>query len=340
MALVTSRADEIAAFLHHIGWATADRVNIAGDASARRYDRLTLPDGQRAVLMDAPPNKGEDVRPFVTIAEHLRAHGLSAPEIYHCNSATGLLLIEDFGDALFARLMAADPANIQPLYTASIDVLIKLRQVPILDLPVCDATWLTDMLEPVFEWYAPDASRAMHTTFVHMFRPLAEQVATADKNIMLRDYHAENLLLLEDRGNHNRVGILDFQDAMLAHPAYDLVSLLQDARRDVSSETEAEIMAYYLRQTDTPEEPFKTDYAILGLQRNLRILGIFARLCLRDGKPQYLDKIPRVWGYIIRNLGHPALRPLAPHVIDMLPEPTPSFLDQLKSKCPQAPPQL
>lgn len=322
-------------FLHQTGWSGASSKRIAGDASNRKYDRLTKTDGNTLILMDAPPDTGEDVRPFIQIAGFLRETGLSAPEIHHADPENGLLLIEDFGDALFADLMTQDPEQQTRLYQAAADVLIHLSQVAPLDLSVCDAPWLIEMTAPVFEWFIGD--HGQEAAFAQAFQPFAEQAAHGKKVLMLRDYHAQNLLLLPDRAGVRQVGLLDFQDAMLAHPAYDLVSILQDARRDVAPETEQDILQYYLAKTPDAEPDFDLIYATLGLQRNLRILGIFARLCLRDGKPEYVDLIPRVWGYVQRNLTHPHLAPLATLVGAILPEPTTSFLESMKSRCPTPP---
>ncbi|WP_235602451.1 aminoglycoside phosphotransferase family protein [Sulfitobacter geojensis] len=331
------RAGEIACFLENTRWANATRKPVAGDASARRYDRLTDQDGSTAILMDAPPDTGEDVRPFITIANHLRAIGLSAPEILHQDPRAGLLLIEDFGDALFADLIAHDPAQEIPLYRAAADVLIHLRSASNPDLPVCDAEWLVDMIAPLFEWYAQDVDAAAKAAFIAEFKSFADRAVIGGPVLILRDYHAQNLLLLPDRKGVKRVGLLDFQDALIGPAAYDLVSILQDARRAVSPEIEDEIIAYVLAATGDDPAIFQTSYAILGLQRNLRILGIFARLCLRDGKAQYVDIIPRVWGYVQRNLGHPDLAALSVVLTPLLPEPTPSFLEHLKRQCPHKP---
>jgi aminoglycoside/choline kinase family phosphotransferase len=324
-------------FLTDTGWANAARKQVAGDASNRKYDRLSKPDGTTAILMDAPPETGEDVRPFVTIADHLRKSGLSTPAIYHQDPDAGLLLIEDFGDALFADLMAADPSKEIPLYQAAADVLIHLGDAETPSLQVCDTDWLSTMIEPVFEWYTPDTNAQSRSSFTAHFSPLALRANTGKQVLILRDYHAQNLLLLPERTGIARVGLLDFQDAMIGHPAYDLVSILQDARRDVSPEVESEIIRYMLAQIDADPAEFRTVYAILGLQRNLRILGIFARLCLRDGKASYVDLIPRVWAYIQRNLAHPELAPLKSDLNQLLPTPTPLFLEHMNSLCPPQP---
>ena len=328
---MSARDAIIEKFLEVEGWGTATRVQVAGDASNRRYDRLTQADGRTAILMDAPPETGENVRPFVFLSNWLRARGLSTPEIYAENTAEGLLIIEDFGDDLFARLMVNDPDQIDPLYRAAVEVLLTLRSIEKPALTPCDAAWLTEMLEPAFEWYAPYLTAAQRTEIENIFEPFAQEVAQQDRVIMLRDYHVENLLLLPDRAGVARVGLLDFQDAMLAHPAYDLVSILQDARRDVDQTIEEKFVTYYLDHAGMDPERFRRDYAVLGLQRNLRIVGIFARLSQRDGKPHYVDMIPRVWGYVMRNLAHPDLAELRACITAAFPNPTPDLLRGLKT---------
>lgn len=328
---MTDRAADANDFIRAAGWGSARRKLLAGDASNRRYDRLTAGDGTSAVFMDAPADRGEDVRPFIRIARYLAEHGLSAPQILHQDEERGFLLIEDLGDEIFARLMAADAAQTAPLYAAATDVLIDLHRAEPLALPVCDAAWLTEATGPLFEWYVADALPV--TPFNDLFHPLVQTLDTSPRVVILRDYHAENLLWLPQRKAGARVGLLDFQDALLGHPAYDLMSVLQDARRDVAPEIEAEMIARYMIATGVEPEAFHRAYALLGLQRNLRILGIFARLCLRDGKPHYLDFVPRVWGYIQRNLAHPDLATLAALLQDALPEPTAPFLEDMKSRC-------
>lgn len=328
---MTDRTAAADAFIRDAGWGDATRRLLAGDASNRRYDRLTARDGASAVFMDAPADRGEDVRPFIRIATYLADQGLSAPGILHQDADQGFLLIEDLGDALFARLMTDDPAQTAPLYAAATDALIDLHKAQPLDLPVCDAAWLATATGLLFEWYG--ATDALEKPFNELFLPLAQDLDASPRVVILRDYHAENLLWLPDRSGSARVGLLDFQDALLGHPAYDLVSVLQDARRDVAPEIEAEMIARYLVATGLEPEPFHRAYAVLGLQRNLRILGIFARLCLRDGKPHYLDFVPRVWGYIQRDLAHPDLAKLAALLQDALPEPTARFLEDMRSRC-------
>ena len=334
---MTQRAVLVDQFIQNIGWADANRSMIAGDASNRRYDRLIRSDNASAILMDAPPDKGEDVRPFMAITSYLLNQGISAPNIFESDPVNGFLLIEDLGDDLFARLMAQDPERQMPLYQSATDLLIHLNAAPAFDLPVCDANWLTNMTLPVFEWYAPQSGHDIQQRYQDVFQPLAQHLDVEPKVTILRDFHAENLLWLPAREGVAKVGVLDFQDALIGHPAYDLVSILQDARRDVPREIEAQMIARYIEQTGSNPTAFKSAYALLGTQRNLRILGIFARLCLQDGKAHYVDLIPRVWEYVMRNLADPGLEPLATLITQTLPTPTPSFLEHMKSQCKTAP---
>lgn len=334
---MNARAELLSAFLTRTGWQDATRTVVAGDASNRRYDRLTDQSGHSVILMDAPPDKGEDVTPFIRIANHLRAQGLSAPEILHADQANGFLVIEDLGNGLFARLMQEERQLQSSLYSAATDVLTALHQSPALDLPRCDADWLINMTDLFFEWFLPAQSDLDHTTFASAFRPLAQSVDPDDPVVILRDYHAENLIWLPNRTGVARVGLLDFQDALLGHPAYDLVSVLQDARRDVPQQIEADMISRYIDTAGWETDAFNRAYAILGTQRNLRILGIFARLCLRDGKAHYVDLIPRVWTHLMRNLNHPALHDIARLIRPHIPDPTEPFLKSLKSRCPTRP---
>lgn len=329
--MAMTRKELAQTFLQQSGWYAAQRTDVAGDASNRRYERLTKPDGQTAILMDAPRAKGEDVRPFVKIAQYLNNSGLSAPEIYHTDTKNGFLLIEDLGDALFARLMQNDPSNVARLYQFATDLLLELHQKPVPDLPVCDADWLTNMTTPAYDFYAKD-SGAGFLKFREAFYPLFKQLDQTQKVVILRDYHAENLLWLGERTGLARVGLLDFQDALLGHPAYDLVSILQDARRDVPPHIEQSMIQRFVAAT-VQKNDFRRAYAILGIQRNLRILGIFARLST-SGKSGYVDFVPRVWGYLMRNLSHPDLKNAAKVVFDTIPEPTPELLRQLKTDDP------
>lgn len=332
---MTSRRALSDAFLRHAGWGSASRHFLAGDASDRSYDRLTLGD-QTAVLMDAPPGKGDDPAAFAAIARHLSALGLSPPAILAEDYVNGFLLIEDLGDGLFARLVAADSALEIPLYAAATDVLVHLQRHPAPhDLPNLSAQDWAAAAAFAPDWYAfaatgkaPDSAM-----FVTVLSDLMRTYADGPRVMILRDYHAENLLWLPGRTGVARVGLLDFQLAQMGQPGYDLVSLLQDARRDVAAETEAAMVARFCAATQTDPTAFAPVYATLGAQRALRILGIFARLCLKGGKPGYLSLMPRVWTQLWHNLAHPALAPLAAICHDLLPAPTPETLERIRAQC-------
>ncbi len=325
------------AFADTSGWEGARMVIIAGDASNRKYYRLT--DGHRsAILMDAPPEKGEDTRPFIHVARFLTSIGLSAPQIFEADTDQGILLIEDFGDDLFARLLAQGAADEQELYTAATEVLLHLHAKPPPELAGYTSGVMADMAALSVTWYRrgvtgedrSDLHDKIHKLMATALRPLDD----APKCLIQRDYHAENLLWLPERTGVARVGLLDFQDAMLGHRAYDLVSVLQDARRDVPAGIETEMCQRYVADAGANAEGFMEAYSLLGLQRNLRILGVFARLCIRDGKQSYVDLIPRVWGHILTNLNALNRADLTDAILSTLPEPTPARLTELKAQCP------
>lgn len=319
-------------FLESCGWGDALQAHLAGDASNRSYLRLSR-GADTAVLMDAPPDLGEDTRPFVAITNHLRKLGLSAPRILSQDSAHGFLLIEDLGDALFARLIRTQPDMEHRLYCAAVDTLIQLHQQPaprgLLDYSPAK---MAEFIGPAFEWYHPCKPDVVAPITAEMQAVLTQHCQAAPV-MALRDYHAENLLWLPDRIGVKRTGLLDYQDAVMAHPSYDLVSLLQDARRDVPASLQTEMIARYVAATDADPLAFRVAYFAQGAQRNLRILGIFARLCIVAKKPTYIDLIPRVWGHLKQDLSDPALSRLNTLVFNALPEPNEEFLQRLKSKC-------
>lgn len=320
-------------FLANAGWGVARRSYLAGDASDRRYERLHGAGGT-AVLMDAPPGKGDDPADFIAIGAHLNRLGLSAPNILAQDLPHGFLLIEDLGDTLFARLLEQDPHQERILYAAATDVLTQLQASPapksLIDL--CAEDWAR-AAEFVLEWYrfAIIGDVGRDTGFVEVLTKAIKAHADGPRVLILRDYHAENLIWLPDRHGIARVGLLDFQLGQMGQPAYDLVSLLQDARRDVTLETEAAMIARF-RNTADPNA-FAVAYATIGAQRALRILGIFARLCLVAGKGNYVSLIPRVWAQLQRNLAHPALADLAEICALWLPEPTPEALERIRAQC-------
>ncbi|MEM1131596.1 MAG: phosphotransferase [Pseudomonadota bacterium] len=300
-------------FLAVAGWSGAELSVIPGDASFRRYYRVNHKAEDnglgRAMLMVAPPPE-EDVRPFLQVAEYLDRNGLRAPEIFAADADTGLVLLEDFGTDRMREavdeMAAEDEATI---YRKAVKTLTSLHRQTLPSLQPYDSAVYQREALLFNEWYCPAQGLDVDKQgFVAALDQILEPVlATQDRPVVvLRDYHAENIMLLEE----DKQGLLDFQDALLGHPAYDLVSLLQDARRDVSEVLEREMCDYFVSRTRAPDQ-FLSDYAVLGAQRNLKIIGIFTRLMKRDGKDRYLDYIPRVWRYLERDLAHPACAPMA-----------------------------
>jgi aminoglycoside/choline kinase family phosphotransferase len=298
------------AFLADAGWGDAAVVPLAGDASFRRYFRV-IDGGRRAVLMDAPPPH-EDPRPFIAIAEHLLADGFAAPRIFARDLEQGLVLIEDFGDLRVKEHLDDDPASELAVYGRAIDLLAELHRLPAADVPSYDRTVYQREVGLLTEWYCPaiglDVDAEAYVRAWDAVLPLVEGSASPTVTV-LRDYHAENIMLIDSDASHG-LGLLDFQDALAGHPAYDLVSLLQDARRDVPVEVEAAMLAHY-KAIASPPADFDAAYAVLGAQRNAKIIGIFTRLWKRDAKPRYLSFLPRMWGLLERDLAHPALAPVA-----------------------------
>lgn len=327
-------------FLRAAGWSGAQSLPLAGDASARSYRRLKL-GSRRAVLMDAPPQSGQDTRAFTRMAAWLGARGYSAPGILHADHAAGFLLLEDLGDGLFARLIEADPAREAGLYHAATAFLTDLhRHPPAAFLPLLDGPTLGEMTALATLWYLPGtggAASAAAQSIPALIAADHARLAEAAPVTALRDFHAGNLIWLPERTGLARLGLLDFQDAVAADPAYDLVSLLQDARRDVPAATERQEVARYCAAKGCDQSRFSAIYALLGAQRNLRILGVFARLAMHFGKPHYLDFLPRVWGYLERDLAHPALADLARAMREAVPEPTPARVQRILDQCGQHP---
>jgi aminoglycoside/choline kinase family phosphotransferase len=316
------------AFLAIHGWSNATPALLAGDASFRRYYRLAGGRGV-AVLMDAPPPH-EAVGPFVEVAAALRGLGLSAPEIYAEDREHGFLLIEDFGDDTYTRLLAAG-ADEAALYALAIDTLVALhrrtaaRGVP--DLPPYDEARLLAEAALLTDWYAPAVlGRALpaeiRAEYVELWRRLVPLAALPQPTLVLRDYHVDNLVLLRERPGVEACGLLDFQDAVIGPPSYDVVSLIEDARRDVPVALQSAMTERYLAafpQSDAAT--FHCSAAVLAAQRNCKIIGIFTRLAHRDGKPQYLQHIPRVWRLVEQDLRAPVLAPLAAWLDRHLPPP-------------------
>ncbi len=304
--------DGLFAFLDSAGWLGAAVDPIPGDASFRRYFRIRV--GQRkAMLMHAPPPE-EDPQPFLHVAHWLHHHGLHVPRIYATDTAAGWVLLEDFGDDRMRDWLDLNPQGETGSYRTAIDALVALHTLAPGPFPPYDMAVYTREVGLFTEWYCPAMTLEVDQGgfFGAWEDVLAPLLGRQQPGVtVLRDYHAENIMLLAPQnGGTGPQGIIDFQDALVGHPAYDLVSLLQDARRDVSPQLERQMLAEYLAKTDAGPD-FAADYACLGAQRNTKIVGIFARLWKRDFKPRYLSLIPRVWQSLERDLEHPALAPVA-----------------------------
>lgn len=301
-------------FLARHGWGGARVRPLAADASFRRYFRVEQGD-RTAVLMDSPPDR-EDPRPFVRIASFLSERGFSAPRLIAGELDRGLLLIEDFGDRLVGPLLARRPELETRIYAAAIDLLLELHALrPPPDLPPYDRAALAAEVLVFADWYAPAAGipverEAFLAAWDAAWGPVLAETE-ARPVVTLRDFHADNLMLLDGRPGTAALGLLDFQDALAGHPAYDLVSLLQDARRDVAPALEAAMLARFLAGAGHGDPAaFRASYEVLGAQRNAKILGVFVRLRDRDGRHGYVERLPRVWRHLERNLAHPALAPV------------------------------
>lgn len=309
------RETVIAQFLRGSGWDAARRDKLPGDASFRRYERLHL-DGRRAMLMDAPPPR-EDVRPFLRVARHLTGLGFSAPQIYEADEPAGLLILEDLGDDTYTRLLARG-ADERDLYALAIDVLIALHRLPESQaipagLPPYDDKRLIDEAKLLTDWFMPAITGAptpadQAEVYASLWRAVLPLTRFAPATLVLRDYHVDNLMGLSGREGIAACGLLDFQDAVAGPAAYDVVSLLADARRDLTPGLPEAMMQRYLAAFPKLDRgAFTASAAILSAQRNAKIIGIFTRLSRRDGKHHYLKHIPRVWRLLEQDLRHPAL---------------------------------
>ena len=340
-AAQVARLKALRQFLDDAGYADARRRRMPGDASTRSYARLVRDDGV-VILMNSPlrpdgptvydgksysaaVHLAEDVKPFVAIDNGLRARGFSAPSIHHADLDAGFLITEDFGSAGFIE--GEPPRPIAERYEAATDMLAALHREALPEIlpvapqityaiPTFDTEALLVEVGLMLEWYMPDRGAELtdnlRAEFVMMWRDLLSKPASAARTWALRDFHSPNLIWLDERTGTARVGVIDFQDAVLGPAAYDLVSLLQDARVDVPEQLELALLTRYIkarRASDDSFDPaaFAELYAIMSAQRNTRLLGTFARLNRRDGKPQYLRHQPRIWTYLNRSLAHPVL---------------------------------
>ena len=328
---MTERETEIARFLDAAGWSDAELTPLAGDASLRRYVRLSRGDVDRAILMDAPPQTGEDVRPFVRIGDWLRERGFSAPEILACEAARGLLLLEDLGDDLLACHALAHPEEEPALYAAAAETLAALhRRTPprLRHYP----EQMPELAATVVDWYAPHA-RHRRDAIAAAMRSALDAMPDGPVVFVHRDYHAENLIWLPDRRGAARIGLLDFQDAMAGPAEYDLASLIDDPRRPVSEMARAAALDAYLHATGLDADVLKARMAVCSVQRSLRIIGrVFTRLALHSGRTGYLRFIPPTWTAMQRELRHPALAELRILLDDLLPEPDAAWLADVEAR--------
>jgi N-acetylmuramate 1-kinase len=356
-AAQVARLKALRQFLTDAGYADAKRRRMAGDASTRSYARLVRDEGV-VILMNSPRRPdgpavyggksysaavhlAEDVTPFVAIAGGLRERGFSAPSIHHADLDAGFLITEDFGRAGFIE--GDPPRPIAERYQAATDMLAALHRDALPEIlplapqtsyamPTFDTDALLVEVGLMLEWYLPDRgaepSDDLRAEFVTMWRDLLSKPAAAPKTWVMRDFHSPNLIWLDERPETAKVGIIDFQDAVLGPAAYDLVSLLQDARIDVPEQLELALLTRYIkarRASDDTFDPaaFAELYAIMSTQRNTRLLGTFARLNRRDGKPQYLRHQPRIWTYLNRSLAHPTLTRFRTWYAANVPPPVP-----------------
>ena len=320
-----SRSDHLNSFLESAGWCGAQRRPLAGDASFRRYDRVTL-GPRKAVLMDALPGK-EDIRPFLAIARHLRSLGYSAPEILAESVQEGFILLEDLGDTTFNHRIESGMDE-KPMYEGAVDFLIDLHgrapnvTVPA-GLPMYDTDQFLDEAFLLTDWYMPQVSKrsdAARRDYEKLWREILPGVSSTRETLVLRDFHADNLMWLQERDGVAACGLLDFQDALAGPPAYDLMSLLEDARRDIPLDLGQAMINKYLKAFPSIDrEAFTTSFAILAAQRHCKVIGIFTRLAVRDGKAAYLAHIPRVWRLLENACARPDLAPLKTWLETWLP---------------------
>jgi aminoglycoside/choline kinase family phosphotransferase len=303
-------------FLDDAGWSGAEILPLPPDASFRHYFRVS--DGERGgILMDVPPLQ-ENLHAFVRVARHLAALGLHPPRVHACESQSGFALLEDFGDDTFARLLAAG-ADERPLYRLAVDVLCAMqthRDAINVDLPRYNDAMLVDEVSLLVDWYYPavrdePAQSEIREEYTAIWHGILSALPPLEPTLVLRDFHVDNLMRVTVEDGSVQCGLLDFQDAVIGSPAYDLMSLLEDARRDIPRALVEEIVQHYHRAVRTADEQaFELHFQVLAAQRHCKVMGIFSRLCRRDGKSAYLAHIPRVVALLQGHLTLPLLQPL------------------------------
>ncbi|WP_018174905.1 aminoglycoside phosphotransferase family protein [Thioalkalivibrio sp. ALJ9] len=311
-----ARAQSLQHWLDTLPGAFEDLRLLRADASFRRYFRARR-DGVSVVIMDAPPER-EATEPFVRIARLLEGLGLRPPRVLEHEPDSGFVLLEDLGDRTFTRALA-EGANEWPLYQRALDTLATLHQRwpeqgRADHIPPYDRERLLAETALYADWYWPRLRghampEAMRAEFDAAWHQVLEALPGLPDALVLRDFHVDNLML--PPGDEQACALLDFQDAVIGSPAYDVVSLLEDARREVSADTVARGLEHYLANADMPRASFMAHYHVLGIQRTVKILGIFVRLAERDGKPRYLEHLPRLHRLLEQGLRHPELGPVA-----------------------------
>lgn len=324
------RPEKIERFLRHHGWDDAKTEKITSDASNRKYTRL-FKKQNTSILMDSDPTTNESIENFIYFTNQLRKQKFSAPKIYGQDICNGLLLLEDLGSDSFANILKSKPHLENHIYQEAINQLIEIRKNKIPHLTrKYDLKILLQEAVLFSEWYlSPLRASYESSHLLKILRVSLQETLKQDTTLVLRDYHAENLMWLPDRRNNRRVGLLDYQDALAGNPAYDIASLLKDARREVPKKLQEELIKYFLKKTNLDHAVFSRDYSILSAQRNLKIIGIFSRLSIRDNKSGYLDLIPRVWKNLQDDLKHPSLNELSEFIKSNSPQPTLENLGKL-----------
>lgn len=283
-------------------------IKIAGDASFRSYYRIIQESQPNLILMHAPPSH-EDIKPFEKIEKILINNQFSAPKIFARDEINGFLLLEDLGDLSYSKALKENSEQELNLYQKACDCLIKLHQIKTPDsLPIYNNYLLFKEVMLFIDWYLPLKNKNINTKQKQEFKTywfeLFDLLEKDNQIMVLRDFHADNLMVLKNRSTFQQVGLLDFQDAVLGSNAYDLVSLLEDARRDVNPMNRKKLFHYFIENSKLNKQKFVKDYEIFSLQRNIKIIGIFARLAVRDNKKNYLDLIPRVMDFVKTRLSN------------------------------------
>lgn len=325
---MTDRESRIDRFLAAAGWSDAERLPMTGDLSARRYWRLARPGATSAILMDAPPEMDASTPAFVQMTDWLHSAGLSAPKILAGDPETGLLLLEDLGDDKVSDI-ASNSTRHAEIYDLCLDLLVHIRRQHNPPLSQPDASSLVDMTTLADQFY-PGVVSSRLTSFRTVLETVLADLLSEESTVSLRDFHADNLMWLPRRKGIARLGLLDYQDAFLTHPVYDLVSLLTDARTDIKPQFRSDMIALYATRAGDDPVRLNRAFAAFSAQRNLRILGIFARAARQYGKPHHLPKLPRVHAYLSEALRHPVFADVAEETLAAIPAPTPDLIASLR----------